>query len=114
MHSVDDLGVINPTQIHGGDAEIDMPELALDDGDRDPLARHLNSVGMSELMWGKPTTHAGPDGCRRELLPGRGRRPTLGRRAEHLVAAVAAEQWSRPPCERACFRYRACDPMDRG
>ena len=30
---------------------IRMPELALDNRDRDPFARHLDCVGMPQLMW---------------------------------------------------------------
>lgn len=50
MDGVDDLSVVDPTQIHRGDAEIGMPQLALDDQQRDPLARHLNRVSVAQLM----------------------------------------------------------------
>ena len=35
---VDDLGVVNPAQVRGGDPEIGMPELALYDQQGDSLA----------------------------------------------------------------------------
>jgi hypothetical protein len=37
---MDDLGVVDPTQIHRGDGEIGMAELALDDQQRHILAGH--------------------------------------------------------------------------
>jgi hypothetical protein len=36
VHSVDDLARVDPLQIHARDAEMGMPELALDDRQRDP------------------------------------------------------------------------------
>jgi hypothetical protein len=38
-----------------------MPELPLYDDQRYALARHLDSVGMPELMWRQPATHPGCD-----------------------------------------------------
>jgi hypothetical protein len=38
VDGVDDLGVVNPAQVRGGDPEIGMPELALYDQQRDSLA----------------------------------------------------------------------------
>ena len=35
---VDDLGVVDPAQVRGGDPEIGMPELALYDQQWDPFA----------------------------------------------------------------------------
>jgi hypothetical protein len=50
VHGVDDLSVIDPAQIDRRHPKIRMPELALDNRDRDPFARHLDRVGMPELM----------------------------------------------------------------
>jgi hypothetical protein len=50
VDGVDDLGVVDPAEIGGGDPEIGMAQLALDDDQRDPLAGHLNSVGVPQLM----------------------------------------------------------------
>jgi hypothetical protein len=50
MDRVDDLGVVDPAQVRGGDPEVGMPELALYDQERDPLAGHLDSVRMSQLV----------------------------------------------------------------
>jgi hypothetical protein len=38
VDGVDDLGVIDPAQIGGGDSEIGVPELTLDDNQRDTFA----------------------------------------------------------------------------
>jgi hypothetical protein len=50
VDGVHDLGVIDATQVHGRDPEVGMPELPLDDHQRDALTRHLDRVGMPELM----------------------------------------------------------------
>ena len=47
-----------------------MAELALDHDQRDSLVRHLNSVGMPELMRRKATPNAGLGGRAVKLLPG--------------------------------------------
>jgi hypothetical protein len=36
-----------------------MPELTLDDEQRHPFARHLDRVGVPELMWREPSAHPG-------------------------------------------------------
>ena len=50
MDRVDDLGVVDPTQVGRGDPEVCMPELALYDKQRDPLTGHLDGVSVPELM----------------------------------------------------------------
>jgi hypothetical protein len=61
VDGVDDLGVVDAAQVDGGDPEVGMPELTLDDHERHVLARHLDSVSMPELMGRKPPTHPGCD-----------------------------------------------------
>ena len=39
-----------------------MPELALDDRQRDPFVGHLDRVGVAELMWSEPTPDPGRGG----------------------------------------------------
>ena len=56
-----------------------MPELALDDGERDPFARHLDRVRMPQLMGREPAPHAGLRGELAQLPAGGGRRPAAGR-----------------------------------
>jgi hypothetical protein len=41
-----------------GDPQIAMPELPLDDHQRDALVGELDSVGMPELVWRKSSTDA--------------------------------------------------------
>jgi hypothetical protein len=52
VHGVDDFVVVDPLQVHGGDAEIGVAELALDHIQRHPFARHFDGVRMSELVRG--------------------------------------------------------------
>jgi hypothetical protein len=50
MDGVDDLAAVDPLKINAGDAEICVPQLALDDDQGDTLASHLHRVGVSELV----------------------------------------------------------------
>ena len=50
MNGVDDLGVVDPAQVHRRDPEIGMPELPLYDQQRDTLAGHLDGVSVSQLV----------------------------------------------------------------
>ena len=43
-------------------AEIRVPELALDDVQRDALAGELKRLGVTELVWCKPAPHTGLGG----------------------------------------------------
>lgn len=54
MDRVDDLGAVDPPQIDRRDAEIGVPELALDDNQRHALVRHLHRVRVTELMRSEP------------------------------------------------------------
>lgn len=67
-----------------------MPELALDDVDRDALAGELNGVSVPELMRREPTAHAGFGRELAELAADGGRGPSAAasRSVDH------AEQWS--------------------
>jgi hypothetical protein len=49
MHGSDDFGVVDPAQVSLGDRKVGMPELALDDDQRDALAGHLHSVRVAQL-----------------------------------------------------------------
>ena len=49
------------TALGWGDPEVGVPELPLDDHQRYALARHLDSVGMPQLMWRQPATHPSCD-----------------------------------------------------
>jgi hypothetical protein len=43
---LDDLGVVDSSQIRGGDSEVGVSELALDHYEGDTLSRHLNGMGV--------------------------------------------------------------------
>ena len=62
VHGVDDLARVDPLQVGRGRAEVAVPELALDDVHRHPLARELNSMSMPQLML--VPTSAQPSLCR--------------------------------------------------
>jgi acetolactate synthase small subunit len=49
VHGLDDLAAIDALEVDGGDAEVAVPELALDDDQRHRFARHLDGVGVTEL-----------------------------------------------------------------
>src|ERR1019366_10670128 len=49
-----------------------MPELPLDDDERDAFARHLDCVRVPELVWREPASHSCSCGGASEL-PARGR-----------------------------------------
>src|SRR5215216_6269955 len=78
VDGVDDLGVVDALQVNGGDAEVGVPELALDDDQRHALAGHLD---------GRPRRARAPRRCagrrataRRSgrVVGGRGRRRRRG------------------------------------
>jgi hypothetical protein len=50
VDGLDDLGVVDPAEVSGCDREVGVTELALDHDQRDPLARHLNSVRVPQLV----------------------------------------------------------------
>jgi hypothetical protein len=62
-----------------------MPELALDDVDRNALSGQLDSVSVAELMWRKPAPHARVGGQSAQLGTGCGGRPwtTAGGPVDH-------------------------------
>jgi hypothetical protein len=50
MHGIDDLGAVDALQVDGRDAEAGVAELALDDDERHALTRHLDGVGVAQLV----------------------------------------------------------------
>jgi hypothetical protein len=58
-HSVDDLGVVDPAEIDRCNREVGVPELALDDQQRDALARHLDGMSVAELVRREPPSLLG-------------------------------------------------------
>jgi hypothetical protein len=93
VDSVDDLGVVDTAQVHGRDRQIGMSELALNDQQRDALARHLNGVRVAQLMGRGPSSHPGTSGCVIQLGtdPGRRPRPSAGQTAQDTEQATNRE-----------------------
>jgi hypothetical protein len=52
---VDDLGVVDPLQVGGGNTEVGVAELPLDDVQGHALARHLDGVGVAQLVRREPS-----------------------------------------------------------
>ena len=50
VDGVDDLGVVDAARVRGGDPEVGVTELPLDDDERDSFPTHLDGVGVAELM----------------------------------------------------------------
>jgi hypothetical protein len=52
VHCRDDLGVVDPLQVHGRDPEVAVAELALDDDERHAFAGQLDSVRVAKFVRG--------------------------------------------------------------
>ena len=88
VDGVDDLAGIDSLEVNRRDPEVRMSELPLDDRQRDPFVRHLDRVGVPELVWREPS----PD-------PGLGRQPAkLTARRCRRPAATAG--WSSEDAEQ--------------
>jgi hypothetical protein len=59
VDGVDDLGAVDALEVDRGDAEVGVSELALDDDQRDTFARHLDGVGVAELVRSESSPDAG-------------------------------------------------------
>src|ERR1039458_10690610 len=55
---VDDLACIYTLEVDRRDPEVRMPELPLDNRQRDPFVRHLDRVSMPQLVWCEPPPYA--------------------------------------------------------
>ncbi len=58
MDGVDDLSAVDALEVDAGDAEMGMPQLALDNDERDAFVRHLDCVCMPQLMWCESSSDA--------------------------------------------------------
>jgi hypothetical protein len=75
VHRADDLLRGDPLQVRAGHRELSVPELTLDQRQRDPLVQQLDSVRMPKLVWRKPAPHPGLNGEVTQLRAHRGRVP---------------------------------------
>jgi hypothetical protein len=55
---VHDLSRVDALQVNRRDPEVGMPELPLDDRQRDPFVCHLDRMSMPELVRRKPPPHS--------------------------------------------------------
>jgi len=64
---------VDSLQIYRRDPEVGMPELSLNNWQRDPFVRHLDRVRMPELVRRKPPPHPSLHGEPAKLATGGGR-----------------------------------------
>jgi hypothetical protein len=62
VNGLDDLAVVDALQVDRGHAEVGVAELALDHVERQALARHLDGVGVPELVRCEAAPDPGLDG----------------------------------------------------
>ena len=62
MDGLNDLSVVDALEIDGGDPEIAVAKLALDDDERYAFASHFDGVGVPQLMWSEPSADTCCDG----------------------------------------------------
>ena len=110
MDGVDDLGAVDALEVDRRDAEVGMAELALDDDQRDTLARHLDGVGVAELVRRESSPDAGERHRVAQLFACGGRRPaaagvdvSLGERERLVDAKPGAPESARASASRAAW-----------
>jgi hypothetical protein len=57
VDGVDDLRVIDSTQVHRRDGQVSVAELALDNEQGHTLSRHLDGMGVEQLIGREATPH---------------------------------------------------------
>jgi hypothetical protein len=62
VDGVDDLGAVDALEVDRSDPEVRVPELALDDDQRDAFASHLHGVRVAELVGCEAPAHTSPRG----------------------------------------------------
>ena len=55
MDGADDLAAVDALEVDAGDAQVGVPELALDDDERYAFVRHFDRVGVPGLMRREPS-----------------------------------------------------------
>jgi hypothetical protein len=53
---------IDALKVDRRDAEVRVPELALDDDERDAFSCHLDGTCVTQLVWSEPSAHTGARG----------------------------------------------------
>ena len=80
MHGFDDFPAVDALQVDGGDAEVAVAELALDDDQWHAFASELDGVGVPELVWREAAPHSCRDGGAPQLGACCGGRPLASTR----------------------------------
>lgn len=76
MDRVDDLARVDALKVNRRDPQVSMPELPLDNRQRDNFVRHPDGMGMPELVRRETAPHTGLGGEPPKLTPGSGRPST--------------------------------------
>jgi hypothetical protein len=103
---VDDLAVVDALEVDRRDAKVRVAEPALDDVERDALARHVDGVRVAQLVRGD----ASPDTSRhgeplQRRADGRGRPWSAGGRAvDDAQQSAEADRAARLAVRRRCAR----------
>jgi hypothetical protein len=71
VNRVDDLVIVDPLKVGRRHTEVRVAKLPLNEVDRNPLARHLDSMGMTELVRREPASHPGLGSEAAKLLANR-------------------------------------------
>ena len=70
MDGLNDLGVVDALEVDRGDAEVGMPELALDDDQWHAFACHFDGMRVSELVRSETPPDARRDGGPAQIRAG--------------------------------------------
>jgi hypothetical protein len=85
VNGLDDLAGVDGLEVDAGDAKVGVPELSLDDDERDALVRHLDRVRVQQLVRREsPSDARCGSGVVQLLARGRGfPTPSRGRSVDH-------------------------------
>jgi hypothetical protein len=85
MDGADDLAAVDALQVDAGDPEVGVPKLTLDHDERSAFVRHLDRMGVAQLVWREPPSHTRRAGSMVQLLARRRRLPpaTSRRSVDH-------------------------------
>jgi hypothetical protein len=72
VHCLDDLAGVDSLQVDRRDPEVRMPELPLDNRQRDPLVGHLDRMSVPQLVGREPPRHPRLGGESAKLTARRG------------------------------------------
>ena len=118
MDGLDDLAAVDALEVDAGDAEVAVSELALDDDQRHAFARHLDGVGVTELVRREPAPHACRGGGAPQLGACRRGRPVPSARRAVDDAEQRADRELAPHRQARAravpIPIRPCRPRDGG